>query len=98
MGDLSSRPHFTASDGTDGSMHGLSIGYLNKMSTASCVGDKGCLWKRSKWTPTEVSIHSQDFTSWVKDVRSILDGSKGCPSFLFYFRFAMVSGTYVWGE
>jgi hypothetical protein len=73
----------------------MAVGWLNHMEGSACSlggdSERDCLWRHAKWTPHELSIASEDFADWVEDVRSIMAHAKGCPSFLFTFRFQMVS-------
>lgn len=93
IGDIASMPHFSKADGwSEGDMYGVSVGWVNNMASVQCPNGKDCFWKRSKYTSYEMSISSEDFADWVEDVRAIMATAKGCPSFLFTFRFVMVRG------
>ncbi|PNG99666.1 hypothetical protein TSOC_014550, partial [Tetrabaena socialis] len=46
-----------------------------------------CLLGSAKWTPYELAIPSQDFSSWLADARAVLRHARGCPPFVLTFRF-----------
>ena len=48
----------------------------------------------SQVTPHTISIASEDFATWVEDVKDVLGYSAACPNFLFHFRFVMVSASH----
>ena len=48
----------------------------------------------SQVTPHTISIASEDFATWVEDVKDVLGYSVACPNFLFHFRFVMVSASH----